>query len=130
MNKSPGPAIAIKSLLLIMGISIFCISTTLVTFGAPFHTLGRMAACPGAVSYTLKDSSGGSVDPVGIQGPYATKIFELQCEFADGTSKTVGNDPLFLYGLLVTVGIGALAGLLIWLWMTMRSKMPAKEKAD
>jgi hypothetical protein len=121
-NQKPG----IKSLLLIMGIAIFCISTTLVTFGAPFHTLGRMVACPGAVDYTLKDSSGGTVDPVGIQGPYATKVFELECEFADGSRKTVGNDPLFLYGLLAAVAIGAIPGFFIWLWMTIRARIPAK----
>lgn len=121
-NQKPG----IKSLLLIMGISIFCIATALVTFGAPFHTLGRLVACPGAVDYTLKDSSGGTVDPVGIQGPYATKVFELKCQFADGSIRTVGNDPLFLYGLLAAVTIGAMLGFFIWAWMAIRARMPAR----
>src|SRR5687768_5102907 len=124
MSKNQNPASpGIKSLLLIMGVSIFCIATTMVTFGAPFHTLGRMAACPGAVNYTLQDSIGGTVDPVGIQGPHGTKVFTLECEFADGTRKTVENDPLFLYGLLVTVGIGALFGFFIWLLVTIRGRM-------
>jgi hypothetical protein len=130
MNKNQNPAgSAIKSLLLIMGISIFCISTTLVTFGTPFHTLGRMAACPGAVDYTMQDSSGGTVDPVGIQGPYSTKVFELECEFSDGSRKTVENDTLFLYGFLVSVGIGALLGLFIWLVITIRGRIQAKDKS-
>jgi len=124
MTANPKPGI--KSLLSLMGISVFCISTALVTFGAPFHALGRMAACPGAVDYTLKDSSGGTVDPVGIQGPYATTVFELECKFPDGSTKVVQNDPLFLYGLLGAAGIGVGTGFLIWLWMAVRARMPAK----
>jgi hypothetical protein len=106
-------------------IATLCMVTTAVTFTGVLHQLGRFAACPGAQAVTFDDSDSGSVDPVGHQGPFRTQVTELHCTFSDGSERIVGNDRLFLYGVGVAAGIGAMLGALIAAINLLRKPKPA-----
>jgi hypothetical protein len=103
-------------------IAVFCVVTTAVTFTGLLQQFGRLAACPGAQSFAFEESSGGSVDPAGAQGPVSTTVTELRCTFPDGSTRTIDNDQLFLYGLGTAAAIGALLGLALGGFNLVRSR--------
>jgi hypothetical protein len=95
-------------------ITVLVVDTVLVSFSGAFLRLGSLVACAGASDVVIEDSSGGQVHKVGNpSGGVATTIHEMTCTYADGRTKTVGNDPLFLYGFATATAIGAAIGSLI-----------------
>jgi hypothetical protein len=109
-------------------ITVFCVVTTIITFSGVLQRLGSLAACPGAQEVVFEDSSGASVDPVGHQGPISTQVTKLHCTFENGTEKTVGNDQVFLYGLLVSTGIGVFVGSVLATFFMIRNRTTANSR--
>lgn len=80
--------------------------------------------CPNAVEVLSSSTSGGSVQMrAGSATTTATSVTTLSCIFADGSEKTIGNDTMFLTGVGIALGIGALSGLAIALILAVFSRL-------
>lgn len=86
------------------------------------NLVARYALCPAASEAYFKETSGGSVDKIGVYQDVSTKVVTLYCEYDNGLVEEVDNDDVVVTGFAVSAGLGAVVGLAIYFFMVFRAR--------
>jgi hypothetical protein len=86
------------------------------------NSIARYALCPTASEAYFKESSGGTVEKLGVQNDVSGKIVTLYCEYGDAPAKEIDNDNVVVTGFGVSAGLGAVVGLIVYGVMLVRSR--------
>ena len=89
----------------VMAMAVVLIPTLMERIAVTVH-------CPGAQEVIHSSQRSGSI---GVQGggTMATTTATLRCVFADGTEKTIDNDPIFITGIGVALLLGTATGVIV-----------------
>ncbi len=90
------------------------------------NSVARYALCPTASNAYFKETSGGSVDKIGVYQDVSTKVVTLYCEYDNAPVKEVDNDVVVVTGFAISAGLGAAVGLIIYFIMVLRARLPEK----
>lgn len=103
----------------VIGFVFFTISASIPRLN---NLIARYALCPTATDAYFKETSGGSVDKLGVYQDVSTKVVTLYCEYDNAPIKEVDNDIVVMTGFAVSAGLGVLVGLLIYSIMILKAK--------
>jgi hypothetical protein len=108
-------------------IFVIVIAFSFFTLSASFpplnNLIARYALCPTASDVYFKRTSGGSVEKINVYQDMGTTVVPLFCEYEDAPGREIDNDIVVITGFVVSAGLGALAGLIVYFVLYLREQV-------